>query len=150
MVGADRHEVQRCVMCRETCLLAQMKKRGIETHLGAKPIRIEADKVITEREEIPADLVLMMLGLTGPLWLDNTELPRSSGGFAAVANILNVIKGEAPSHNFKAELICIVDTLDTGIVVYRSEKQSVFLPTSKLRHWAKRAFEGLYLKAYRK
>ncbi len=172
-------------------LLGQMKKRGIATHLGAKPIRIEADKVVTEREEIPADLVLMMPGLTGPLWLDNTELPRSSGGFvqgdercrvvgwektyvvgdtgsfpgpewlakqahqadlqseAAVANILAEIKGEAPSHNFKAELICIVDTLDTGIVVYRSEKRSFFMPTSKLGHWAKRAFERMYLKAYR-
>ncbi len=173
-------------------LLAQMAKRGIATHLGAKPIRIEADKVVTEREEIPADLVLMMPGLTGPLWLDNTELPRSSGGFvqgdekcrvvgweqtyvvgdtgsfpgpewlakqahqadlqseAAVANIVGEMKGEAPSHNFKAELICIVDTLDTGIVVYRSEKRSFFLPTSKLGHWAKRIFEGMYLKAYRK
>ncbi len=173
-------------------LLAQMKKRGIATHLGAKPIRIEADKVVTEREEIPADLVLMMPGLTGPLWLDNTALPRSSGGFvqgdekcrvvgweqtyvvgdtgsfpgpewlakqahqadlqaeAAVANILGEINGEAPSHDFKAELICIVDTLDTGIVVYRSEKRSFFLPTSKLGHWAKRIFEGMYLRAYRK
>ncbi len=173
-------------------LLAQMAKRGIATHLGAKPIRIEADKVVTEREEIPADLVLMMPGLTGPLWLDNTELPRSSGGFvqgdekcrvvgwaqtyvvgdtgsfpgpewlakqahqadlqseAAVANIVGEMKGEAPSHDFKAELICIVDTLDTGIVVYRSEKRSFFLPTSKLGHWAKRIFEGMYLKAYRK
>ena len=173
-------------------LLDQMKKRGIAAHLGAKPIRIEADKVVTEREEIPADLVLMMPGLTGPLWLDNTELPRSSGGFvqgdekcrvvgwehtyvvgdtgsfpgpewlakqahqadlqseAAVANIVGEMKGEAPRHDFKAELICIVDTLDTGIVVYRSEKWSFFLPTSKLGHWAKRIFEGIYLKAYRK
>jgi sulfide:quinone oxidoreductase len=172
-------------------LLGQMKKRGIATHLGAKPIRIEADKVVTEREEIQADLVLMMPGLTGPLWLDNTALPRSSGGFvqadekcrvvgwektyvvgdtgsfpgpewmakqahqadlqaeAAVANIIGEMKGEAPRHNFKAELICIVDTLDTGIVVYRSEKRSFFLPTSKLGHWAKRIFEGMYLKAYR-
>ena len=173
-------------------LLAQMAKRGIATHLGAKPTRIEADKVVTEREEIPADLVLMMPGLTGPLWLDNTELPRSSGGFvqgdekcrvvgwnktyvvgdtgsfpgpewlakqahqadlqaeAAVANILDEMLGAAPTHNFKAELICIVDTLDTGIVVYRNEKRSFFMPTSKLGHWAKRIFEGMYLKAYRK
>lgn len=173
-------------------LLAQMRKRGIATYLGAKPIRIEADKVVTEREEIPADLVLMMPGLTGPLWLDNTELPRSSGGFvqgdekccvvgwaqtyvvgdtgsfpgpewlakqahqadlqaeAAVANILEEIKGNAPRHDFKAELICIVDTLDSGIVVYRNTKRSFFVPTSKFGHWAKRIFEGLYLRAYRK
>jgi len=173
-------------------LLAQMKKRGIATHLGAKPIRIEADKVVTEREEIPADLVLMMPGLTGPLWLDNTALPRSEGGFvqgdekcrvvgweatyvvgdtgsfpgpewlakqahqadlqaeAAVANILEEIKGNAPSHNFKAELICIVDTLDTGIVVYRKGDRTFFMPMSKFGHWAKRIFERLYLRAYRR
>ncbi|MCF6271681.1 MAG: FAD-dependent oxidoreductase [Rhodobacteraceae bacterium] len=173
-------------------LLKQMAKRDIITHLGAKPTRIEADKVVTEREEIPADLVLMMPGLTGPLWLDNTELPRSPGGFvqgdekcrvvgwdktyvvgdtgsfpgpdwlakqahqadlqaeAAAANIVNEINGQAPSHNFKAELICIVDTLDSGIMVYRRGDKTFFLPMFKLGHWAKRVFEGIYLKAYRK
>lgn len=65
-----------------------------------------------------------------------------------MANIVGEMRGEATSHNFKAELICIVDTLDTGIVVYRSEKRSFFLPTPKLGHWAKRIFEGRYLKAY--
>ena len=173
-------------------LLSKMKKRNIATHLGAKPIRIEADKVVTEREEIPADLVLMMPGLTGPLWLDNTELPRSPGGFvqgdekcrvvgwektyvvgdtgsfpgpdwlakqahqadlqaeAAAANIVEEMQGKAPSHNFKAELICIVDTLDSGIVVYRNEKRSFFMPAFLFGHWAKRFFERYYLKRYRK
>ncbi|MCP5038322.1 MAG: FAD-dependent oxidoreductase [Rhodobacteraceae bacterium] len=172
-------------------LLAQMKKRGISTHLGAKPIRIEADKVVTEHEEIPADLVLMMPGLTGPLWLDNTKLPRSPGGFvqgdamcrvegwgqtyvvgdsgsfpgpewlakqahqadlqaeAAVANILDEIKGKAPSHKFKAELVCIVDTLEAGILVYRRGNRTFFMPFSIFGHWAKRLFERYYLKSYR-
>ncbi len=172
-------------------LLKQMAKRGITTYLGAKPIRIEADKVVTEREEIPADLVLMMPGLTGPLWLDNTDLPRSEGGFiqsdakcrvqglkgtyvigdtgsypgpewlakqahqadlqaeAAVANIADEMVGKEPSHDFKAELICIVDTQDTGILVFRSEKRSIFLPPLKIFHFAKRIFEGLYLRPYR-
>ncbi len=172
-------------------LLAKMKKRNIATHLGAKPIRIEADKVVTEREEIPADLVLMMPGLTGPLWLDNTELPRSAGGFvqadekcrvagwaqtyvvgdtgsfpgpewlakqahqadlqavAAVANIVEEVKGAAPSHDFKSELICIVDTLDTGIVVFRNTKRTLFFPSFKMGHWAKRMFEWMYLRGYR-
>ncbi len=172
-------------------LLAKMKKRNIATHLGAKPIRIEAHKVVTEREEIPADLVLMMPGLTGPLWLDNTELPRSAGGFvqadekcrvagwaqtyvvgdtgsfpgpewlakqahqadlqavAAVANIVEEVKGAAPSHDFKSELICIVDTLDTGIVVFRNTKRTLFFPSFKMGHWAKRMFEWMYLRGYR-
>ena len=173
-------------------LLKQMEKRGIAIHIGAKPTRIEADKVVTEREEIPADLILMMPGMTGPLWLDNTDLPRSEGGFikadakcrvegltgtyvvgdtgsypgpdwlakqahqadlqaeAAVKNILDEIAGRAPSHDFKAELICIVDTLDSGILVFRNTRISLFLPPMKIFHWAKRLFERHYLKEYRR
>jgi len=173
-------------------LLKQMAKRNIPTHLGAKPIRIEPDKVVTEREEIPADLVLMMPGMTGPLWLDNTDLPRSEGGFiqadskcrvqglkgtyvvgdtgsypgpewlakqahqadlqaeAAVKNIIDEINGREPSHDFKAELICIVDTLDSGILVFRNDKRTIFLPPMKIFHWAKRLFERHYLKEYRR
>ena len=172
-------------------LLAEMARRDIKTYLGAKPTRIDADKVVTEREEFPADLVLMMPGLTGPLWLDNTELPRSEGGFiradekcrvegwpqtyvvgdtgsypgpdwlakqahqpdlqaeAAAKNIAGEIKGQTPSHNFKSELVCIVDTLNSGILVYRSEKRSLTLPKLKISHWAKRTFENIYLRPYR-
>lgn len=172
-------------------LLKLMGKRGISTHLGAKPTRIEADKVVTEREEIPADLVLMMPGITGPLWLDNTDLPRSEGGFvradskcrveglkgtyvigdtgsypgpewlakqahqadlqaiAAVKNIGCEINGCEPSHDFKAELVCIVDTLESGILVFRNEKRSIFLPPLRFFHLAKRVFEWMYLYAYR-
>ncbi len=67
-----------------------------------------------------------------------------------MANIVGEMKGEAPSHDFKAELICIVDTLDSGIVVYRKGDRTFFMPMSKLGHWAKRIFEGIYLRKYRK
>ncbi len=173
-------------------LLAQMARRGIKTHLGAKPKQITADKVITEREEIDADLVLFMPGMTGPEWLDNTDLPRSEGGFikadamcrvegwersfvvgdtgsypgpqwlakqahqadlqaeAAVANIIADLKDQPMSHEFKVELICIVDTIDKGILVYRKGNRTLFLPPMKLFHWAKRLFERHYLRAYRR
>ncbi len=173
-------------------LLAQMAKRGIRTHLGAKPKQITADRVITEREEIPADLVLFMPGMTGPAWLDNTDLPRSAGGFikademcrvegwertfvvgdtgsypgpewlakqahqadlqaeAAVANIVADLRGQPMTHRFKVELICIVDTIDKGILVYRKGNFTLFLPPMKIMHWAKRLFERHYLRAYRR
>ena len=175
-------------------LLGEMRRRDIDIRIGAKPLRMEADKVVTEREEITTDFILFMPGLTGPLWLDNTELPRSSGGFvkadekcrvvgadwegtyvvgdtgsypgpdwlakqahqadlqaeAAVANIADQMAGRAPSHDFKSELVCIVDTVDKGILVYRNEKRSLTLPQMRLAHWAKRYFEGHYLRAYRK
>jgi sulfide:quinone oxidoreductase len=172
-------------------LLNEMRKRDVSIHIGAKPMRIEADKVVTEREEIPADLVLFMSGLTGPTWLDNTDLPRSEGGFiqadekcrvlgwpdtyvvgdagsypgpswlakqahqadlqavAAVANIGDVLAGREASHTFKAELVCIVDSVNKGILVFRNEKRAITLPSCRLFHWAKRYFEWHYLRAYR-
>lgn len=175
-------------------LLKEMARRDIDVKIGAKPQRIEADKVVTEREEIPVDLVLFMPGLTGPVWLDNTDLPRSSGGFiqadakcrvvgdewagtyvvgdtgsypgpdwlakqahqadlqaeAAVANIADQIAGRAPGHDFKSELVCIVDSVDKGILVYRNEKRAISLPKMRIAHWAKRLFESHYLRAYRR
>ncbi len=61
-------------------LLAQMARRGIATHLGHKMLRFEANKVVTEGGEIPADLILFMPGMTGNAWFDATALPRSPGG----------------------------------------------------------------------
>jgi sulfide:quinone oxidoreductase len=61
-------------------LLAEMKRRGIRTHLGHKMKRFEADKVVTEGGEFAADLILFMPGMTGNAWFDATELPRSPGG----------------------------------------------------------------------
>lgn len=61
-------------------LLKEMSKRNISTHLGHKLVRFEADKIVTEGGEVPADLILFMPGMTGNPWFDNTELPRSPGG----------------------------------------------------------------------
>ena len=62
-------------------LLKEMAERGIETHLGHKMKAIEADKVVTEGGEIPADLTLFMPGMTGPAWAAESGLPLSAGGF---------------------------------------------------------------------
>ncbi|MGD2118207.1 MAG: FAD-dependent oxidoreductase [Chromatiales bacterium] len=61
-------------------LLNEMKKRNIDLHLGHKMKVFESDKVITEGGEFAADLILFMPGMTGNLWFDNTDLPRSPGG----------------------------------------------------------------------
>lgn len=63
-----------------TKILAMLAKKGIETHLGHKMVGFEANKVITEGGEFSADLILFMPGMTGPSWLENTELPKSAGG----------------------------------------------------------------------
>ena len=172
-------------------LLKEMAKRGIETRLGHKMVRLDANKVVTEGGEFAADLILFMPGLTGPAWLANADLPLSPGGMiaadekcrvkdrpgvwvvgdsgsfpgpdwlpkqahqadlqakAAAENIAAALKGRVPTVDFKPELICIVDMLDSAMLVYRSEKRSFLGPKMKLFHWLKRYFEGHYLRAYR-
>lgn len=61
-------------------LLEEMKKRGIQTHLGHKMKAFESNRVLTEGGEFAADLIIFMPGMTGNLWFDNSELPRSEGG----------------------------------------------------------------------
>jgi len=61
-------------------LMQEMKKRDIQTHLGHKLKRFEADRVVTEGGEFAADMILFMPGMTGNQWFDDTDLPRSAGG----------------------------------------------------------------------
>jgi len=64
-------------------ILAEMHKRGIETRLGVRSIRFDADRVVTDQGEFGVELIVYMPGLTGQRWLDQTPLPRSAGGLIA-------------------------------------------------------------------
>jgi sulfide:quinone oxidoreductase len=172
-------------------ILKEMKRRGIETHLGHKLKSFSESKVTTEGGELDADLILFMPGMTGNTWFDNTQLPRSPGGLlqadahccvpghqrvyvagdsgsfpgpdwmpkqahmadlqarAAARNLLGELKGRLPSETFKVELVCIVDANDTGMLVARTEKYNLVLPSMRAFHWMKRGFEWSYLRAYR-
>lgn len=67
---------------------------------------------------------------------------------AAASNVLAELSGKVPSKTFRPELMCIIDTLDKGIMVFRSEKRKIVLD-SKWFHLAKRFFEWMYLRKYR-
>jgi sulfide:quinone oxidoreductase len=73
-------------------VLALMARQGIKTHLGHKIRGFEADKVVTEGGEISADLILFMPGITGPAWIQNSAIEKSSGGLIA-ANERCQVKG---------------------------------------------------------
>jgi sulfide:quinone oxidoreductase len=45
--------------------------------------------------------------------------------------------------------MCIIDSRDKGMLVSRTEKRSLLLPSTMLFHWAKRFFEWQYLRKYR-
>lgn len=172
-------------------LLAEMQKRGIETHLGHKMKGFTDSKVMTEGGEFAADLILFMPGMTGNAWFDNTSLPRSSGGLikanqycqvegfdkvyvagdsgsfpgpdwmpkqahmadlqaeAAAKNVLAELDMKPATTTFKVELMCIVDSVNKGMLVARNEKRSLVLPACRAFHWLKRAFEVKYLRQYR-
>nr|WP_256995407.1 FAD-dependent oxidoreductase [Rhizobium sp. L1K21] len=85
----------------------------------------------------------------GPDWLPKQAHQADLQALATARNIAAVLRGKTPDHNFKPELICIVDTLDKGILIYRSAKRNIMLPGSRLFHWMKRAFENHYLRAFR-
>ena len=172
-------------------ILGEMRRRGIDTVLGEKPQRFEADAVQLERTRIDSAMTLFMPGLTGQAWLDETPLPRSPGGFVqgdaqcrvpgvactyvagdggsypgpdwlpkqahqadlqaevAARNLLRTLRGEPADEAFTAELVCIVDTLDRGLLVTRKGSGGRALPPLRMMHWAKAAFEKRYLRRYR-
>jgi sulfide:quinone oxidoreductase len=68
---------------------------------------------------------------------------------AAAVNLLADLEGRPESETFRVELVCIIDAIDHGTLVWRTPKRNLVLPSSRLFHWAKRAFEWNYLRRYR-
>jgi sulfide:quinone oxidoreductase len=171
-------------------LLQELKKRGIDTHLGHKLLSFDNNVVKTAGGEIPADLILFMPGMTGPAWIQGTALPLSPGGMiqadamarvegmervyvagdagsypgpdwmpkqahmadlqasSAAKNIALNLAGKPATEKFRVELLCIIDSLDKGMLVYRGEKRGFALPAMRSLHWVKRYFEKAYLRRF--
>jgi len=86
----------------------------------------------------------------GPDWLPKQAHIADLQAKTAAENLLLALAGKPPVARFKVELICIVDTLDRGILIYRDERRALMLPPCRLFHWAKRFFEWQYLRPYRR
>ncbi|MCK5664592.1 MAG: FAD-dependent oxidoreductase [Thiotrichaceae bacterium] len=87
--------------------------------------------------------------LAGPNWMPKQAHMADLQGEAAAKNLLAEQKGQKAEHGFKTELICIVDTLEQGMLVYRSPTRTMLMPKLRIFNWAKRFFEWFYLRAYR-
>ena len=85
----------------------------------------------------------------GPEWMPKQAHMADLQARTAAENLLAELAGGAPQKRFRVELACIVDTLDRGILVARTPKHSLLLPSSRLWHLAKRAMEWWYLRPYR-
>jgi len=68
---------------------------------------------------------------------------------AAAKNLVHELNGRKPVESFKVELACIIDSLDAGTLVTRSDTRTLLLPSMRLLHWSKRLFEWWYLRKYR-
>jgi len=85
----------------------------------------------------------------GPDWMPKQAHMADLQADTVAKNIIAASKGQPAHHSFKTELMCIVDTLDKGILVHRTEKGASMYPKTVVFHWAKRFFEWLYLRKYK-
>ncbi|MCP4008479.1 MAG: FAD-dependent oxidoreductase [Proteobacteria bacterium] len=85
----------------------------------------------------------------GPDWMPKQAHMADLQAEVAAKNLAGEFAGEIPDAEFKVELMCIVDSVNKGMLVTRSEKNNLMLPNLRLFHWAKRALEVWYLKQYR-
>ncbi len=171
-------------------LLDRLEKLGVTPHLGHPIERFEPDKVVTKGGEIPSDLTIFMPGMTGPAFLDDSELPVTESGHVpvderakvdgleavyavgdaaafpgpswqakqahaadiqgatAAANLIDERKGDVPDHTVRHEIICILDSLDKGVFVFRNDRMQIATPPLTIGHWAKVALEKVYLLQY--
>ena len=85
----------------------------------------------------------------GPDWMPKQAHMADLQAKAAAANLIADLDGRPSSETFRVELICIVDAIDHGTLVWRTPRRNVLLPSTRLFHWAKRGFEWNYLRQYR-
>jgi sulfide:quinone oxidoreductase len=121
----------------------------------------DSDLPLSEGGLIQADAHCRVPGMTGiyvagdcgsfpgPEWMPKQAHLADLQAETAAKNLIAEQAGQPIKHTFKVELICIIDSLNKGMLVYRSPKRNIITPNSKIFHWAKAAFERHYLRGYR-
>ena len=84
----------------------------------------------------------------GPDWMPKQAHMADLQAVAASKNIALNLAGKPASEKFKVELLCIIDSLGKGMLIYRGEKHGMALPSMRPLHWAKRSFEKVYLRRF--
>lgn len=85
----------------------------------------------------------------GPDWMPKQAHMADLQAKAAAENLIAELKGGQPSSTYKVELMCVLDSQNTGMLVARTEKYNLVMPEMRIFHWLKRAFEWWYLRQYR-
>ncbi|MET0051326.1 MAG: FAD-dependent oxidoreductase [Candidatus Thiodiazotropha sp.] len=85
----------------------------------------------------------------GPDWMPKQAHMADLQATAAARNLLAEWRGEEPRETFKVELVCIVDSQTSGMLVARTLKRNIVMPNMAVFHWLKRLFEWWYLRQFR-
>ncbi|HMM55920.1 MAG TPA: FAD/NAD(P)-binding oxidoreductase [Candidatus Desulfobacillus sp.] len=85
----------------------------------------------------------------GPDWMPKQAHMAELQAEAAAENLLSELAGGRPQKTFRVELLCIVDSLESGMLVRRTPEATLALPPLRAMHGAKALFEGWYLRRYR-
>lgn len=85
----------------------------------------------------------------GPEWRAKQAHMAELQAKAAARNIFQVLHNKPVGATFRTELVCIVDTLNTGIMVSRFPKLSLMLPPLRAMHGVKQLLEWKSIAPYR-
>lgn len=85
----------------------------------------------------------------GPDWMPKQAHMADLQAETAAENLLAELDGRPPNKSFKVELLCLVDSLDAGMLIRRTQGGSQSLPAMGVMHSAKALFETWYLRRYR-
>lgn len=85
----------------------------------------------------------------GPEWMAKQAHQADLQAAAVAKNIAAEINNSNTLSPFTTELACIIDSLDSGMLVYRRGKYKLVLPRFKVLHWAKKQFEKMYISKLR-
>lgn len=84
----------------------------------------------------------------GPEWMPKQAHMADLQATAAATNLLAELQGQPVTATFKVELMCIIDSLTAGTLVWRTPQRNIVLPPLRLFHWLKRGFERQYMRRY--
>jgi len=84
----------------------------------------------------------------GPDWMPKQGHSADLQAETAAENIYDHLQGRTGIREFRVELVCVVDSLNSGTLVYRTPSRNILLK-SPLFHNAKSYFEKRYLDRYR-
>jgi sulfide:quinone oxidoreductase len=82
-----------------------------------------------------------------PDWAPKQAHMADLQAIAASANALAELDGKPAQKTFRWELVCTVDMLDKGVLVFRNARLGFAFPAPFV-HMLKRFFEGLYIRRY--